>query len=240
MFYIFKNEVVDYNFINSKQTDTILFLHGWGGNKFSFQQTINLVKSKFNILTITMPTINTTTSIWNLFDYLTLIENLLQLHSILNPIVICHSFGFRIAMLLSKKIKIKKIIVTGGAGPKKDDIFRKIIKNHNKIMLNHIKFKNFYKKIASRDYLSLSNNNRETFKNIVNLNLKFAIKLNCPTLLFWGKKDKETPMWIAKLLQQKNDLKLIKTKGDHFTYLSDIAQFNHEVLIFLKSQEASA
>ena len=106
MKYLFKNEVVDYDFFNTQNKDTILFLHGWGGNKFSFLQTINLLKNKFNILSVTMPTIQPTTSVWNLFDYVTLIENILSLLSLNEVIIICHSFGFRVAMLLNKKIKI--------------------------------------------------------------------------------------------------------------------------------------
>ena len=94
-----------------------------------------MLKNQFNILTITMPTLTPTTSTWNMFDYVQLAENILSLHHIENPIIICHSFGCRVAMLLNKKIKIKKLIITGGAGIKKENVFLKIIKNNNKILL---------------------------------------------------------------------------------------------------------
>ncbi|MBQ9795455.1 MAG: alpha/beta hydrolase [Clostridia bacterium] len=233
MNYLFKSEVVDYDVFNNGKAQTILFLHGWGGNKFSFQQTINLLKNQFNILSITMPSIDPTVSIWDMFDYVTLVENILSLHSITSVITICHSFGFRVAMLLNKKIKIEKIVVTGGAGPKKYNIFKKISQNSNKIMLKSNKFKDFYKKIASPDYLKLSKTNKETFKNVVNLNLKFAIKFNCPMLLFWGKKDKETPLWIAKKLQDQNKARLITVFSNHFAYLHKNTNFTHEVINFL-------
>ncbi len=257
MKFLFKNEVVDYdffkrnkqipfskqseenqfqyNFFDNKNEDTFLFLHGWGGNKFSFSQTINLLKNQFNILTITIPTISPTTSVWNMFDYVQLIENLLSLHCVEKPIIICHSFGFRVAMLLNKKIKIKKIIITGGAGIKKENVFLKIIKNNNKILLKNKKNKYLFKKIASKDYLSLSMTNKKTFQNIVNLNLKFANKFNCPILLFWGIKDKDTPPWIAKHLKRNNKAKLITTNSDHFAYLHESLKFNHEVINFLKN-----
>lgn len=236
MKYLFKNEVVDYDFFNNQKDETILFLHGWGGNKFSFQQTIGLLKNHYNILSVTMPTSNPTVSVWDMFDYVELIENILLLHSIKNVIIICHSFGFRVAMLLKKKINIKKIIVTGGAGIKKDNIFVKINKNFNKIALKTHFFKDFYKKIASSDYINLSDTNKKSFKNIVNLNLKFATKFNYPMLLFWGTKDHETPLWIAKNLKRKNKAKLIKTKSDHFAYLRENIRFNHEVLKFLNRE----
>lgn len=236
MNYLYKNEVVDYDFFNNKSNDTILFLHGWGGNKFSFSETINLLKSQFNILTITLPTINPTISVWNMFDYVSLVENLINLHSIKNPIVVCHSFGCRITMLLNKKIVIKKIVITGGAGIKKSNIFIKIIKNNNKIILKSGKFKDFYKLIASKDYVSLSQINKKTFQNVINLNLKFCSKFPCPTMLFWGKIDKDTPLWIAKQLKKNNNAKLITTNSNHFAYINESSKFNHEVLKFLKNK----
>ena len=233
MNYLFKNEIINYDFFNHKKEKTILFLHGWGGNKFSFAKTISLLKNQFNILSVTMPTTEPTTSIWNMFDYTTLIENILSLHSINNVIIICHSFGFRVAMLLNKKVNIKKIIATGGAGLKKENIFRKITQNYNKIILKHTCFMNFYKKIASEDYLTLSKTNKETFKNIVNLNLKFATQFKCPILLFWGKNDTATPLWMAQKISLKNHGKLIVVNGNHFAYLEKHEKFNHEVAKFV-------
>ena len=234
MKFLFKNEAIDYDFFNKNGNDTILFLHGWGGNKFSFSSTANLLKYQHNVLSITMPTTSPTTSVWNLFDYSQLVENIISLHNIEDPIIICHSFGFRVAMLLNKKIKIKKIIITGGAGPKKNlNFLKKIIKNNDKIVLKNKNLKEFYKKIASSDYLSLCPTNKETFKNIVNLNTNCLIKFNCPMLLFWGKNDKDTPQWVAKKLNKINNSKLIITNGDHFTYLKEVSHFNHEILNFI-------
>lgn len=236
MNFLFKNETINYDFFNNKKEQTILFLHGWGGNKFSFQQTINLVKNQFNILSITMPTTQPTTSVWNMFDYVSLIENILSLHDIESVIIVCHSFGFRVAMLLNKKNKISKIVITGGAGLKKNfNIFQKIIKNNNKILLKNKKNQYLFKKIASMDYLNLSSINKKTFQNIVNLNLKFATQFKCPVLLFWGSKDIDTPLWIAKTLNKQNKSKLIITKSDHFAYLKESSKFNHEVIKFIKN-----
>jgi pimeloyl-ACP methyl ester carboxylesterase len=234
MNFLFKNEVVSYDFFNKQKEETILFLHGWGGNKFSFEKTINLTKQNHNILTLTFPTTEPTISVWTMFDYVNLVLNILKLHSINNPIIVCHSFGFRVAMLLNKKIKIKKIIITGGAGLTKNNIFLKIIKNNNKIILKNSKFSNLFKKIASNDYLNLSRTNKQTFKNIVNLNLKFATKFNSPMLLFWGKNDTATPTWIAKKLKKENKATLYIVNDNHFAYLNKNTFFNNKLLNFLK------
>ena len=236
MNYLFKNEVIDYTFINNHKHETILFLHGWGGNKLSFKSSIQVLSSCYNILTLTLPTTTPTTSVWDLFDYVNLVNNLLGFHSIENPIAICHSFGFRILMLLNRNINFKKIIVTGGAGFKRKLTFlKKINKTNNMVLLKKKKFNYLYKLIASNDYSSLSSINKLTFKNIVNLNLDFAKKLSCPILLFWGTRDKETPLWISKLLMKHNLSKLVYVKNDHFAYLKESIKFNHEIVEFIKN-----
>ncbi len=235
MNFLFNSEVVDYDFYKKTDTtQTILFLHGWGGNKFSFTQTINLLKQKFNIITITMPTIFKTNMVWDNDIYCELVFSILKAHNINEVVVVCHSFGFRIACLLKQKIKITKIVVTGGAGPKKNNIFKRIQQYNNKILLSNKKFKYLFNNIASADYKNLPYVNKQTFKNVVNTNYKNIMRFNCPMLLFWGKRDFETKLWIAKRLKKQNNARLIVTDSDHFAYLKQSALFNNAVVEFLK------
>lgn len=233
MTFLFKSEIIDYeyNCINAK--DTVIFLHGWGGDKNSFIRTINLLRNKYNTLSITMPTTKPTVTIWTLHDYLDLILSIMQLHNITNPIIVCHSFGFRITSLMNQRNDIKAIIITGGAGVKFSNIFRKIIKNNQLLLLKSQKFKHLYKKIASPDYQSLHPINKETFKNIVNLNTKNLIKFTCPILLFWGKRDTATPLKIAKLLRKENHAKLNVVDSDHFAYIHESNYFNYLSMEFI-------
>lgn len=236
MKFIFKGELVDYNFLNTNKSKTIIFLHGWGGNKFSFAKSINILKSKFNILTITMPTILPTVLSWTLFDFANLVESICKINSIENCYVVCHSFGLRVATTLKDKIKIEKIVITGGAGIKKFNFVKKIEQNNAKTLLKNGNFKFLYKKVASSDYVNLSAMNKTTFKNIVNLATNNMINFNCPMLLFWGKYDKETKPFIAKYLKRKNkNCKLKFVKSNHFAYLNFDAEFNNFCVRFLCS-----
>lgn len=231
MNFIFKREVIDYCFYFNKNKPTIIFLHGWGGNKFSFSKTINLLKNKFSILTLTMPTTESLNLSWNLFDYSNLILSLCKIYNIEKCYIVCHSFGLRVATLLKEKIKIEKIIITGGAGMKKFKIYKKIEQNNNKILLKNNKFKFLFNEIASKDYLTLSNTNKITFKNVVNLVTNHISKFGCPMFLFWGKNDTETKIWIAKKLKKLNkncELKIVKS--DHFAYLKKEVEFNNFVV----------
>ena len=233
MNYIFKQEIIDYNFIRNHSTDTILFLHGWGGNKDSFFSTFKLLSTKYNLISITMPTISPTREVWNLMDYVQLVRNILSIYNIKNIIIICHSFGFRIACILKEFITINKIIVTAGAGIKQINIIKKIENENNLILLKYKKFEYLYSKIASDEFKNLSNVNKLSFKNIVNTNTKNMISFKCPMLLFWGKKDTATKYKFAKMIKKKNKAKLISLNSDHFAYLKENAFFNNSILEFL-------
>ncbi len=239
MNFMFLGEVIDYDFLcpNSKikdlEIDAIIFLHGWGGNKHSFYSTINLLKNKFNILTISMPTIQPTTMAWTLWDYVNLIYSLCKAHNLKKVYIVCHSFGFRVACLLKQKIDVKKIVVTGGAGLKKFSILKKIKTDNNKILLRQAKFNYLYDTVASTDYKSLSKTNKKTFNAVVSIAFNKCCRFDCPMLLFWGKHDKETALWMARKIKQENHAQLIITKSNHFAYLDKNALFNNEVVKFL-------
>ena len=233
MNFIYKEEIVNYDYFRNNNKETVVFLHGWGGNKLSFNSTLNLLKISYNILTITIPTISSTKQVWNMHNYCDFVLHILNLHNIKNPVIICHSFGFRIALLLNQYICIKKLIITGGAGIKKNNAFLRIKQRRN--LLNLQQNKNLFLKIASQDYVALSNTNRQSFKNIINLNLRNFVRFKCPILLFWGKQDLDTPIWIAKTIASINNAKLVITNSDHFAYLKLGAFFNNSVLKFLNN-----
>ena len=231
MNFIFKGEIVDYEFYQNKNKPIVIFLHGWGGNKFSFIKTINLLKNKFSILTLTMPTTEPMKLSWNLFDYSNLVLSLSEIYNIEKCIVICHSFGLRVLTLLKDKIEIEKIFITGGAGMKKLNTIKKIEQNNNKILLKKNRSKPLFNQLASKDYLTLPNINKTTFKNVVNLKTNHTSKFDCPMFLFWGKDDSETKIWIAKKLKKLNkncELKIVKS--DHFAYIKKEAEFNNFIM----------
>ena len=124
-------------------------------------------------------------------------------------------------MLATSNIVIEKIVITGGAGIKlKPNLFKKLNNQFHTILLkSHPEYFNIF---ASSEYTTLSQIDRQTFKNIVNKNLTNFIKfLKCPTLLFWGKKDTATPIKMLKIIKKiKPDVtcKIIKN-GTHFCYL---------------------
>lgn len=232
MKYEYKTYVIDYDFDYSDKADTILFLHGWRGDKNSFAVTKNLLKPNYNLLSISYPPNESGTIPLKLDDFVCITKNILDLHDIKNIFVVCHSFGFRIALLLQYKYEIiKKLVVTAGAGIKlKQTFFQKLQRNMVKVFLKDKKHSSYYyNKFASIDYKSLNSVEQITFKNVVNTDLNYCLdSLKMPILLFWGKKDKETSVKIAKLIKRQiNNAKLvIKKDAGHFAYIVYNFEFN--------------
>ena len=228
MYFLYKTYFIDYEYINCNKSKTILFLHGWGGNKNSFAYLKKFLKPNFNLLSISFPPNNIYTTIdtnsvipLTMHDYKNIVLNILKLLNISSLLIVAHSFGMRISLMLATSVKIEKIIITGGAGIKLNSSFiKKLDLSFIKIFLHQNP--QLWQSFASSDYKNLDFINRQTFKNIVNINLVNRIKfLTCPTFLFWGTNDKSTPLKMFKIFKKLNPnikYKLIK-HGSHFCYL---------------------
>ena len=253
------------NSITPAMDSCVLFLHGWGGNKNSFLSLVKLLNAKHNCLIVTLPTTSPAALTWTLEDYAQCILNLVKSLGINSVQIVCHSFGFRVATLLYHLVKLSnqnqstdknknrssqpqnlntqnnqnftilKMVVTGGAGPKKINIFKKIEQTNNLCLLKQKKNKFLYQSIVSHDYFELTNTNKKTFKNVVNFNTKNLLNFDIPLLLFWGKYDHETPVWIAKKIYKlnKQNAQLFVANSDHFAYLKQSAIFDNLVVNFL-------
>ena len=242
MYFLYKTYFIDYEYINCNKSKTILFLHGWGGNKNSFAYLKKFLKSNFNLLIISFPPNNIYTPLSSnsiipltMQDYKNIVLNILKLLNISSILIVAHSFGMRLSLMLATSVNIEKIVITGGAGIKlKPSFIKKLNLNFIKIFLHQNP--EFGGSFASSDYKNLDFIDRQTFKNIVNLNLANRIKfLTCPIFLFWGTNDKSTPLKMFKIFKKLNPnvkYKLIKN-GSHFCYLEQSNCFVDCCLNFL-------
>lgn len=138
-----------------------------------------------------------------------------------NVTLVCHSFGGRVGIKLSAKYGylIKNLILIDSAGirPKRDFVYYLKIYRHK--MLTKLKIRH---EAGSNDYKKLRGTIRETFKNVVNEDLSpYLSKIKVKTLIIWGNKDKDTPIYMAKKLNKKiSNSRLIVLKGcGHFAYV---------------------
>lgn len=227
MRYIYKAQTIEYDIIvRNNSNKHLLLLHGWGGDRHSFD-IISSAISNYNILSLSLPNICSYTLPYTMIDYTDIVSNILTLHNIQHIDVLCHSFGMRVATMLSSRVNIDRLICTGGAGL---IIPTPIIK---KIYTSHKRLKGI--DVSSADYKSLQGNAKKTFVNIVNNDMtKYAEKITSKTLLYYGRYDKDTNAKMAKKYNKliKNS-ELIFVDSDHWAYIKYAKHFERKVKEFL-------
>lgn len=246
MEFIYNNTKINYE-IKGNGEKLVVFLHGWGaGSEMFLPLAKEIYKEGNSFLFIDFPPFGKSEepkTVWTIQDYkamtLQIIQHILDEQNYTSLDIISHSFGGRIAILLASEneLKLNKLILIGAAGikPKRGLIYKtKVLKY--KIM----------KKIApqkaanmgSEDYKKLSFTMKQTFKNIVSTDLtSLCDKISCQTLIIYGQKDKETPIYMAKKLHKSiKNPKLIIVKGaHHFVYLEQLNLVSKYVNLFLNT-----
>lgn len=239
-----------------KGEKTILILPGWGNTRETFYQIINYFKSNYKIYIFDYPGFGK--SIFpdhdlTIYDYTNMIRDFIKDQKIHKPIIIAHSFGGRIATLLSAYYKedLEKLIFMDTAGIKPRKNIFKQIKLYTYKFLKKLKslipkrkqslyLKRLINLFGSDDYKTLSKDMQQSFKNIVNEDLKPYIQyIEQPTLIIWGKKDKDTPVKDAKFMrnQIKNSSLVIYPDASHFSYLKYPKLTNQLIENFIKNTD---
>ena len=230
MFFNFNGTKIYYDFWGVKSNRPTLLLHGWGRSSQDFDYLIQQFPERC-FLAIDFPPFgksNQEVEGWSIFTYAQMVMSLCQHLKIESVDILAHSFGVRVATILSavECSLVHSCIFTGGAGMKP----KRSIKYHYKVL--RYKFcKKFGKNTdgqGSKDYLALSPAMKKVFVSVVQTHLEeYAKTINCPCLLIWGKNDDQTPMYMAERLKKlikNSELKVIDGAG-HFAFLDCPLQF---------------
>ncbi len=177
---------------------------------------------------------------YSLDDYIKDVEEYKYKYGIKSPHIIAHSFGARIAIKATAENPkfCDKFVLTGAAGLKPKNTLLKTGKRTLFKVLKHFVSKEKLKMFYSKDYLSVNPVMRQSFNLIVNEHLDDKIgNIKNPTLIIFGDKDKQTPLYMAKrLFEGIPNSKLVVVRGaGHFCFIDKPAKFNMEVREFLLS-----
>lgn len=237
--------------VYGKGDRNIIILPGWGETRKTFYSMIDYLKNKYTIYIIDYPGFGNSRlprRDLTIFDYSSIIYSFICENNIINPIIIAHSFGGRIASILLGKynLKIKKLILIDVAGIKRLNLkvlvkryIYKFLKLITGILPMKIKYKMrkfLFKKFSSNDYYYLSPCMYNTFKNIIGKNLyRYYKKINVNTLIIWGSNDKDTPVKDAYLLNKIicNSKLVIYKNCSHFVYLENSDVINKKIYNFI-------
>lgn len=201
----------------------IIFLHGWGGSAVSFMGAAKALRGYRVTLVDFYGFGKTSHPDYPLFveDYAKSIVEIINFHKMTRVTIVGHSFGGRVAIRLAAKYGylLDNVVLTDAAGIKPRRGIKYYFRVYRHKLLNKLKINHT---AGSEDYRALSDIMKQTFKNIVNEDLSPELgKITVPTLLFWGDKDRDTPIYMAKRMYRKirgSGLVVVKGAG-HYAYL---------------------
>ena len=99
----------------------IIIMHGWGCDHTTVASILDIEKEKMHVFNIDLPghgKSDEPTSIWGVDDFTRLVERFIKDLEIINPVLLGHSFGGRITLLLSSRNPIRQAVLVDAAGMK--------------------------------------------------------------------------------------------------------------------------
>lgn len=222
MFFNYKHTRIYYKREN-KGGKTVLLMHGFGADSKAVDCLFYFLKNRgYDVISLDFAGFGQSdqpSGAWTIYDYADCVTTLISALCVNSVTAIGHSFGGRVGIILASKNIVDSLILIDSAGlkPKRNPLY------YARIIIHKVrkKLKIPSSKAGSKDYRSLSVNMRSTFVNVVNSHLDGLLsKIKVPTLILWGNKDKETPLYMAKKLNANiANSSLYVLDGGHFSYI---------------------
>ena len=226
------------NYKTTGEGNDVLLLHGWGCSLEIWKTLQSQLETKFRVTSIDFPGFGKSDEpkeVWGVEEYTQCTELLIKQLGLKDPILIGHSFGGRVSILLaSRNSNIKKVVLTDSAGVKPQNtkisvsrVFSKMKKMSTKIIgekMTEKLVRPFANSLASEDYKNASGIMKEILKKVVDEDLQSEMpKIKASTLLIWGENDTATPVSDAKIMEKLiPDSGLVVFKGcTHYSFLEN-------------------
>ena len=196
----------------------LLILHGWGVDSSVMSPMQKHFAEGMRVTSLDLPGFGKSDkpdSPWGIFDYADFTEQVIIELNLVDPVILGHSFGGRIAIILGSRGIARKLILTDAAGiiPKRKISYYLRVYSYKaaKRVMKLTGLNKYYdraldlwrKNNPSSDYSAAEGIMREIFVKVVNQNLKALLPMILvPTLLVWGEDDPATPLADGQLMEQ--------------------------------------
>lgn len=229
----------------------VLLMHGWGCSHATVRLIAQALEDKMHVYNVDLPGHGNSAepdSPWGVEEYTDLMEKFCKKLDIKDPVLIGHSFGGRISILMGSRNPISRIVLVDAAGIKPKRPLKYYLKVYSfkaaKKLLPVIfgkktgqKFIDKWRKSAgSADYRNSSPMMRAVMSRCVNQDLtKYLPEIKASTLLLWGDNDKATPLSDAKLMEKMiPDAGLVSWPDcGHYSFLDNPGAFRAVIRSFL-------
>ena len=221
------------SFLQKGRGKDMLFLHGYLSSKEAFTAQIKYFSRFYRVTAIDFLGFGQSGALQTAFsveDYARWLCELMGELGLQKPHVIAHSFGCRVAIKAASQNNelFDKILLTGPAG---------VILNRGWKYKIKVKAYRFTKKIApkfaekrfgSAEYKTLSPLMKESYKKIVNEDLRSCAKrVFNPVLLVEGKNDRVTTIEEARAYEASfPNARVCMLQGGHFAFAENPLAFN--------------
>lgn len=230
----------------------LIFLHGWRCEGATFAPVYNFLEKDYRIITIDFPGFGKSElplSGLDINEYTKILRSFLEKLDIKSPIIIGHSFGGRVGISYASKYPkdLMSLVLINSGGIKNTSFKVRFLRSLAKIggVFGLKKLKNIFYKLFvgesdvlhAKEYPALE----KTFRNVVDEDLQhYAKNIQCPSLLLWGEKDTETPLWHGEKWHELiSNSKLYIYPGDHFFFLKDPEWVKTHLIGFIEKIDAS-
>lgn len=221
---------IEINYEKYGKGKDIVLLHGWGQNIAMMMPLAQRIAGKYTITILDLPGFglsNEPKESLSIYEYADLVEEIFKKLEINNPVIIGHSFGGRLGIILGGRKKCEKLILFGAPcireyKPKPKE---KLLKFLKKIKVAAPIVKIMKSKMGSADYNNATPVMRDILVKTVNQDLSDNAKnIDSPTLMIWGTNDTAAPIDLARRLEKLiSDAALIEIPGaSHYAYLEHI------------------
>lgn len=208
---VVQDVLVNYEIVGEKNKETLIVLHGWGRNLRDWLAVSQILSSKYKVVSIDLPGFGGTSypseKDLGTYDYADFVLNFMKKLDIQYPILLGHSLGGRIGIVMgAEEGLLKELVLVDAAGvaPRtfKGRILTLIFKLAKHAMPGFI-VDWLRDVLGSEDYVK-AGPLRKTLVKVVNEDLKYLLpKINCETLIIWGEKDSNQEIKFAKEMVEK-------------------------------------
>ena len=220
----------------------IIFLHGWGADKNSFLWLANyLHQYSLHFASLDGFEEEPPPKDSTIQGYSNRLADYIAKNNFKNVVLVGHSFGGRIAIEYASNNHVKGLVLVDSAGIKPKFSIKKWLEIRRYKLLKFlvktkcIKNDNILGKYGSSDYRNCNQEMKKVFMFAINYNqTKLLKKIDCPTLVYWGKNDKDTPIYMAKKIAKEiKKSQLIFNNGGHFSFLDCPEHFKNCLEYFI-------
>ncbi|VEJ36068.1 2-hydroxy-6-oxononadienedioate/2-hydroxy-6-oxononatrienedioate hydrolase [Aedoeadaptatus ivorii] len=221
-----------------------IVLHGWGANVESVMPIVNCLKDKFRVIAYDSyghGGSDEPDSVIGGAEYAALLEAIFAHYGIARAHCIGHSFGGKTLteFAATRPERVDKLVLIDASGvlPKRKASYYYKVYSFKLLRFLYEKLffwqdretvlEKFYRKFGSDDYQAAQGIMRKVFVKVVNESTEsFFPAISAPTLLIWGEDDDATPLYMARVFEEKiPEAGLAVLPGGHYSYLDAYGQF---------------